>query len=89
MTLSPAEIDKERGVVIEEWRLGQGAGSRLFDKQAPVVFYHSRYAERLPIGTPEILRTFTPQRLRDFYETWYRPDRMAVSVVGDATRRRS
>jgi zinc protease len=84
MTLDPAEIDKERGVVIEEWRLGQGAGSRLFDKQAPVVFYHSRYAERLPIGTPEILKTFTPQRLRDFYETWYRPDRMAVSVVGDA-----
>ena len=43
----------------------------------------SRYAQRLPIGTPEILRTFTPQRLRDFYQTCYRPDRMAVIVVGD------
>jgi zinc protease len=83
MTLDPKEIDKERGVVIEEWRLRQGAGSRLMDKQAPVLFYHSRYAERLPIGTPEILRTFTPARLRDFYNTWYRPDRMAVVVVGD------
>ena len=83
MTLDPKEIDKERGVVIEEWRLRQGAGSRLMDKQAPVLFYHSRYADRLPIGTPEILRTFTPARLRDFYDTWYRPDRMAVVVVGD------
>ena len=83
MTLDPVEIDKERGVVIEEWRMRQGAGSRLMDKQAPVLYYHSRYADRLPIGTPEILRTFTPQRLRDFYETWYRPDRMAVFVVGD------
>ena len=48
-----------------------------------MLFYHSRYADRLPIGTPEILRTFTAARLRDFYETWYRPDRMAVVVVGD------
>ena len=83
MSLDPTEIDKERGVVIEEWRLRQGAGSRLLDKQAPVIYYHSRYADRIPIGLPEILRTFTPARLRDFYETWYRPDRMAVSVVGD------
>jgi zinc protease len=83
MLLDTVEIDKERGVVIEEWRLGQGAGSRMLDKQAPVIFYRSRYADRLPIGTPEILKTFTPKRLRDFYETWYRPDRMAVSVVGD------
>ncbi len=83
MTLDPAEIDKERGVVIEEWRLRQGAGSRLLEKQAPVLYYKSRYADRIPIGNPETLRTFTPARLRDFYETWYRPDRMAVAVVGD------
>jgi zinc protease len=83
MTLDPAEIDKERGVVIEEWRLRQGAGTRILEKQAPVLFYKSRYAQRIPIGTPEILRTFTPARLRDFYETWYRPERMAVVVVGD------
>ena len=56
LTLDPKEIDKERGVVIEEWRGGLGAGSRIRDKQIPVLFYHSRYAERLPIGKPEILR---------------------------------
>ncbi len=83
MTLAPAEIDKERGVVIEEWRLRQGASSRILEKQAPVLYYKSRYAQRIPIGTPEILRTFSPSRLRDFYETWYRPERMAVVVVGD------
>jgi len=83
LTLDPKEIDKERGVVIEEWRGGLGAGSRIRDKQIPVLYYNSRYAERLPIGKPEILRTFTPERLRAFYETFYRPDRMAVIAVGD------
>ena len=83
MTLDPAEIDKERGVVIEEWRLRLGAQWRILEKQAPVLYHQSRYAERLPIGTPEILRTFPAQRIKDFYETWYRPDRMAVVVVGD------
>ncbi len=83
MTLDPAEIDKERGVVIEEWRLRQGASWRVLAKQAPVLYHQSRYAERIPIGTPEVLRTFPPVRLRDFYETWYRPERMAVVVVGD------
>jgi zinc protease len=83
MTLDPKEIDKERGVVIEEWRLRQGAASRILEKQAPVLYFKSRYAQRIPIGTPEILRTFTPARLRDFYETWYRPERMAVVAIGD------
>ena len=83
MTLDPKEIDKERGVVLEEWRLGLGAGSRIRDKQIPVLYHHSRYAERLPIGKPEILKTFKPERLRAFYEAHYRPDRMAVVVVGD------
>src|SRR3954449_13501323 len=83
LTLDPAEIDKERGVVIEEWRGGLGAGSRVRDKQIPVLYYHSRYAERLPIGKPEILRSFPPARLKAFYDTFYRPDRMAVVAVGD------
>jgi zinc protease len=83
LTLDPKEIDKERGVVIEEWRGSLGAGSRIRDKQIPVLYYHSRYAERLPIGKPDILRTFKPERLRAFYETFYRPDRMAVVAVGD------
>lgn len=83
LTLSPEEINKEKPVVIEEWRLGLGAGSRVRDKQLPLVFYKSRYAERLPIGKPDVLRAAPPQRLRDFYDTWYRPDRMALSIVGD------
>ena len=83
LTLSPQEIDKERPVVIEEWRLGLGAGSRVHDKQLPLLFYKSRYAERLPIGKPDVIRNAPPKRLRDFYDTWYRPDRMAVIIVGD------
>src|SRR5690606_32241530 len=83
ITLDPAEIDKERGVVIEEWRLRLGASWRILEKQAPVLYHESRYAERLPIGSPEVLKTFPPERLRAFYDTWYRPDRMAVIVVGD------
>src|SRR4051812_3842953 len=88
LNLDAAEIDKERGVVIEEWRGGLGAGSRVRDKQIPVLFYHSRYAERLPIGKPEILRSFPPARLKAFYDTFYRPDRMAVIAVGDMDQQR-
>ena len=84
LTLDPKEIDKERGVVIEEWRGGLGAASRVRDKEIPVLYYHSRYAERIPIGKPEIIRSFPPERLRAFYDTYYRPDRMAIVVVGDA-----
>lgn len=83
MKLLPEEIEKERGVVIEEWRGRLGAGSRLTDKQLPVLLAQSRYAERLPIGTPEVLKSAPRQRLVDFYEKWYRPDQMAVVVVGD------
>lgn len=83
MLLTQEEIDKERGVVIEEWRGRLGAGSRLIDKQLPVLLKGSRYVDRLPIGTPEILKSFPRQRLVDFYERWYRPDAMAVIVVGD------
>src|SRR6266853_4118345 len=68
LTLDPVEIDKERGVVIEEWRGGLGAGSRIRDKQFPVLFYHSRYAERLPIGKPEIIRNAPVARLRALYD---------------------
>ncbi|HUU32449.1 MAG TPA: insulinase family protein [Vicinamibacterales bacterium] len=82
-TLSADEIDKERGVVIEEWRGRLGAQSRITDQQLPVIFAGSRYADRLPIGLPDVLRTFPHQRLRDFYEQWYRADRMAVVVSGD------
>ena len=83
LTLDPAEIDRERGVVIEEWRGRLGAGTRMQEPQLKALFGASRYIDRLPIGTPEILKSFPPQRLRDFYQAHYRPDRMAVIVVGD------
>jgi zinc protease len=83
LTLDPVEIDRERGVVIEEWRGRLGAGTRMQEPQLKALFGASRYIDRLPIGTPEILKSFPPQRLRDFYQAHYRPDRMAVIVVGD------
>ena len=83
LSLTQQEVDKERGVVVEEWRGGLGAGSRIRDKQFPVLFHDSRYAERLPIGKPEIIRNAPVARLRSFYDTWYRPERIAVVVVGD------
>ncbi len=83
LTLDPDQVDRERGVVIEEWRGRLGAGSRVRDKQVPVLFNRSRYAERLPIGKPEILRSAPAARLRAFYDAFYRPDRMAVILVGD------
>ncbi|MBL8942654.1 MAG: insulinase family protein, partial [Myxococcales bacterium] len=79
----PAEVEKERGVVIEEWRLGRGASQRVFDRHWPVVLAGSKYAERLPIGEKAILESAPVARLRDFYRDWYRPDNMAVVVVGD------
>jgi zinc protease len=83
VSFEPEEIDKERGVILEEWRTGLGAGARLLDAQLPVLLQGSRYAERLPIGKPELIRTFAPERLKQFYKDWYRPDLMAVIAVGD------
>jgi zinc protease len=83
ITLDPEEIEKERGVVIEEWRRSRGAGARISDRQFPFLFAGSRYAERMPIGDLETLRTFAPQTLRRFYQRWYRPELMAVVAVGE------
>ncbi len=77
------EVVNERGVVLEEWRLGLGAESRIRDKQFPVLFKGSKYADRLPIGLPDIIRGATPAPVRRFYHDWYRPDLMAVIAVGD------
>ena len=83
VSFDPEEIDKERGVVLEEWRLGLGADERIRDAQFPVLLKGSRYADRLPIGKPEIIRNVSHDRLKQFYTDWYRPDLMAVIVVGD------
>ncbi len=83
ISFDSSEIDKERGVVIEEWRIGQGAQRRMLDKYLPVLLADSRYAVRLPIGTKEVLESFDYNTLRNFYKNWYRPDLMAVIAVGD------
>ncbi len=83
LTLDAEEIELERGVVIEEWRLGQGAQTRIRDQQFPVILRGSRYAERLPIGTLESIENFEPEAVRRFYRDWYRPELMAVVAVGD------
>ena len=77
------EIEKERGVVIEEWRTGRGASGRLRDKQIPVILHKSLYAERLPIGKTNTILSVTREDFLDFYTKWYRPDLMAVIAVGD------
>ena len=83
ISLDTAEITKERGVVIEEWRLGRGADARMADKQLPILLKGSRYADRLPIGDKKTLETFNPAAVRRFYADWYRPDLMAIVAVGD------
>jgi zinc protease len=83
LTLDPVEIDKERGVILEEWRLGRGAQQRVLDRQIPVLFHQSRYAERLPIGEPDIIKSAPREAFSRFYRQWYRPDLMAVAAVGD------
>ncbi|TCC97905.1 insulinase family protein [Pedobacter hiemivivus] len=83
VTFDSHEIDKERGVVIEEWRSKQGAANRLREQYLPVLFNKSRYAERLPIGKVDILKSFKRQTIVDFYEKWYRPDLMSIAIVTD------
>ena len=81
--IAPEEVEKERGVVLDEWRQGLGVRDRLRKIQMPVLLKNSRYAERLPIGDPEIIAHAPAERIRAFYRDWYRPDLMAIVAVGD------
>lgn len=83
LTLSDDAIDQERNVVLEEARLGKGAEDRMNRQLLPAVFNGSKYAERLPIGKEELIKNFSPEVIRRFYADWYRPDLMAVIVVGN------
>lgn len=85
VTYLTADIEGERAIILEESRLGKGADDRMERKWLPVYLNGSRYASRLPIGKDEIIKTFNPDRIRDYYKTWYRPDLMAVAVTGDIT----
>ncbi|NRS87391.1 zinc protease [Flavobacterium sp. 7E] len=81
--LTPEEIEKERGVVLEEYRLGLGADKRMLGRYLPKMMYNSHYADRLPIGEKEILEKFKYDKIVSFYKDWYRPDLISVIVVGD------
>ncbi len=83
VTFDPVEVERERGVILEEWRLGLGPDARIRDAQWPVLFQGSPYAERLPIGVPEVIQGVTRDRIRQFYRDWYRPELMGVVAVGD------
>lgn len=81
--LEQKEIDQERGIVLEEKRLSKGAGERMQQLSLPVLYNQSRYANRSPIGTEEVLKTFDQETLKQFYKDWYRPNLQALIVVGD------
>lgn len=83
LTLDPEEIDKERGVIHQEWRRSNVGQMRILEKLLPVLYPGSKYGYRLPIGTMEVVDNFPPQVLRDYYEKWYRPDQQGIIVVGD------
>lgn len=83
LTLGDAEIDKERGVILEEKRLRLGSQQRIHEQTMPAMVNDARYASRLPIGTEEVLRKFDHKEIRQFYHDWYRPDLQAIIVVGD------
>ena len=83
--LTDKDIDEERNVVLEESRLGKGADDRMSKKYLPKMLSGSRYADRLPIGKDDILKNFKHDEVRRFYRDWYRPNEMAVIVVGDIT----
>jgi zinc protease len=83
ITLDPEEVEKERPIIVEEWRLRRGAETRMRDEQLPILLKDSRYVKRRPIGELDIIRSATAETLRRFYRDWYRPDLMAVVAVGD------
>lgn len=81
--LTTEEIDKERGIIMEEMRGSRGASQRMQDKFLPVLLNGSLYANRLPIGTEEVVMGFKPDLIRDFHAKWYRPDLQSIVIVGD------
>ncbi|MFC3562814.1 M16 family metallopeptidase [Pedobacter jamesrossensis] len=82
-TLDQSEIDKERGVILEEKRQRSGLQQRIQMQTFPFLVNHSKYADREPIGTEEVLKNFNYEDIHSFYRDWYRPDLQAIIVVGD------
>lgn len=85
-TFDPAALERQRAIVLEEWRMRLGAADRTEDRLRRAQLEGSRYADQRPIGVPEVIRQATREQLVRFYRDWYRPDLMAVIVVGDVDR---
>ncbi len=83
LLLDPEEIDKERGVIHEEWRSNSSGTQRIIEEMLPTIYPGSRYAYRMPIGAMEEVDNFPYQALRDYYEKWYRPDLQGIVMEGD------
>ncbi len=83
ISLIDEEIDKERGVIKEEWRTRRTGRMRIFEKQLPAMFINTKYAKRLPIGSMDVVEHFKHDALRKFYHDWYRTDLQAIAVIGD------
>ena len=83
LTLDSKEIDKERGVIHEEWRLRTNPIMRILERNLEKLYPGSKYGLRMPIGKMEIIDNFEPDVLRKYYQKWYRPDNQAIIVVGD------
>ena len=83
LLLTDEEIDKERGVIHEEWRVRRSAMQRMLENQLEKLYPGSKYGRRMPIGTMEVVDNFKYQELRDYYHKWYRPDNQALVIVGD------
>lgn len=83
LLLLEEEIDKERGVIKEEWRMRSSANMRMIERNLPTLYPGSRYGERLPIGTMEVIENFKYDELRQYYQKWYRPDLQGLIIVGD------
>lgn len=83
ITLADAEIEKERGVIEEEWRTSNDATERMWKSMLPKLYAGTKYADCLPIGDIEVIRNFKPEELRAYYDEWYRPDLQGIIVVGD------
>ncbi len=83
LTLDAKEIDKERGVIHDEWRQRSSAGQRMLERNLEKLYPGSKYGKRMPIGLMSVVDNFKPEALRAYYHKWYRPDNQAIIVVGD------